>query len=59
MRIRKFNENDEVPIGYKITDAGIYSIAIDELDGIFSESQTIYLKDRRTKWPTASISRGH
>ena len=40
-----FNENDEVPIGYKVTDPGIYSIAIDELDGIFSESQTIYLKD--------------
>lgn len=40
-----FNENDEVPLGYKITNPGIYSIAIDELDGIFSGSQTIYLKD--------------
>jgi len=40
-----FNENDEVPLGYKITNPGFYSIAIDELDGIFSGSQTIYLKD--------------
>lgn len=41
-----FDENDVVPLGYKITNPGVYSIAIDEVDGIFAGSQTIYLRDK-------------
>ena len=41
-----FNENDVIPLGYKITNPGIYSIAIDEVDGIFAASQNVYLRDK-------------
>jgi hypothetical protein len=41
-----FDENDVVPLGYKITNSGVYSIAIDELDGIFNETQNVYLRDK-------------
>lgn len=40
-----FDENDIVPLGYRITNGGIYSIAIDELDGLFTQNQNIYLRD--------------
>lgn len=40
-----FDENDVVPLGYKITNPGMYSIAVDELDGLFLGDQTIYLRD--------------
>lgn len=40
-----FDENDVVPLGYRVTNGGIYNIAIDELDGLFTENQTIYLRD--------------
>ncbi|MGL2967296.1 GEVED domain-containing protein [Flavobacterium sp. XGLA_31] len=41
-----FNENDVIPLGYKITTSGNYTIAIDEMDGIFSENQNVYLRDK-------------
>lgn len=41
-----FDQNDIVPLGYRITTAGQYSIAIDELDGLFTENQDIYLRDK-------------
>ena len=41
-----FDENDIVPLGYRITNPGTYSIAIDELDGIFAENQNVYLRDK-------------
>jgi hypothetical protein len=41
-----FDDNDVVPLGYKITNSGIYSISIDELDGIFKENQNVYLRDK-------------
>ncbi|QBZ97668.1 GEVED domain-containing protein [Flavobacterium sangjuense] len=41
-----FDENDIIPLGYKITNAGNYSINIDELDGIFSGNQNVYLRDK-------------
>ncbi len=41
-----FDVNDVVPLGYRITTPGIYSIAIDELDGLFLGDQTIYLRDK-------------
>ncbi|WP_291131078.1 PKD-like domain-containing protein [Flavobacterium sp. UBA7682] len=40
-----FDQNDVVPLGYKITNPGMYSIAVDELDGLFLGDQTIYLRD--------------
>ncbi len=40
-----FNENDIIQLGYKITHSGNYSIAIDELDGVFSGNQSVYLRD--------------
>ncbi|WP_284651708.1 GEVED domain-containing protein [Flavobacterium terrisoli] len=41
-----FDENDVVPLGYRVTTGGIYSIAIDELEGLFAEDQNIYLRDK-------------
>ncbi|WNM20121.1 GEVED domain-containing protein [Flavobacterium capsici] len=40
-----FNQNDVVPLGYRVTTNGSYSIAIDELDGLFLGNQNIYLRD--------------
>ena len=41
-----FDENDVVPLGYRVTTAGVYSIAVDELDGLFLGDQTIFLRDK-------------
>lgn len=41
-----FDQNDVVPIGYSITTAGDYTIAIDHMDGVFENNQTVYLKDK-------------
>ena len=41
-----FDENDVVPLGYKITNQGVYNIAIDELDGLFLGEQNVYLRDK-------------
>jgi hypothetical protein len=44
-----FNTSDVIPLSCKITDSGDYSIAIDHVDGLFSDvSQPIYLKDNLT-----------
>ena len=41
-----FNASDVVPLSYKVTDAGNYTIAIDHVDGLFTDaSQAIILKD--------------
>jgi hypothetical protein len=41
-----FNNTDIVPLGYSVTQNGIYKIAIAEVDGIFeSNNQDIYLED--------------
>jgi hypothetical protein len=41
-----FNLSDVIPLSIKITDAGQYSIAIDHVDGLFTDgAQAIYLKD--------------
>lgn len=40
-----FDDNDSFPLGYRVTTAGNYTIAIDELDGIFSGNQNVYLRD--------------
>ncbi|MBC8883274.1 hypothetical protein H9X57_07135 [Flavobacterium piscinae] len=41
-----FDSNDVVPLGFKVSTDGIYTIAIATVDGIFSNNQTIYLRDK-------------
>jgi trimeric autotransporter adhesin len=44
-----FNVSDVIPLSYKITTAGTYTIAIDHVDGLFADGmQAIYLKDNLT-----------
>jgi hypothetical protein len=40
-----FDASDLVPLGYKVTTAGDYTINIDELDGLFVTGQPIYIED--------------
>lgn len=40
-----FDVTDEVPLSFKATQAGMFTIAIDHVDGLFLEGQNIYLKD--------------
>ncbi|PKP14885.1 MAG: hypothetical protein CVU07_12590 [Bacteroidetes bacterium HGW-Bacteroidetes-23] len=40
-----FETTDVVPLQFKATSAGNYTIAIDHVDGLFLESQPIYLRD--------------
>jgi subtilisin-like proprotein convertase family protein len=40
-----FTNTDVVPLSFKIATSGNYSISIDQLSGIFSQGQLIYLKD--------------
>jgi len=41
-----FDQNDVVPLGYSVTTAGDYNIAIDHMDGVFENNQNVYLKDK-------------
>lgn len=44
-----FNTADVIPLSYKITDAGNYTITLDHTDGLFTDvSQPIYVKDNLT-----------
>jgi trimeric autotransporter adhesin len=40
-----FDGTDEVPLSFKATSSGDYTIAIDHVDGLFASSQDIILKD--------------
>ncbi len=40
-----FDASDIVPLNYKVTTAGNYTFAIDHVDGIFANGQTVYIKD--------------
>lgn len=44
-RALPFDETDVVPLSFKATDPGNYTIAIDHVDGLFSAGQDIILKD--------------
>lgn len=45
-RAMPFSTSDAVPLGFKVTIAGNYTIAIDHTDGLFADvSQPVYLKD--------------
>lgn len=41
-----FRIEDQVPLGYKAFESGTYIIQVHETDGIFAESQNIYLIDK-------------
>lgn len=43
-----FEGTDEIPLGFKTTNAGNFSIGIDHFDGFFAEDQSIYLRDNFT-----------
>jgi hypothetical protein len=48
-RALPFNENDQVPLGTVIPQAGQYTIAISKVDGLFlDDNQDIYLEDTYT-----------
>ena len=43
-----FESSDVVPLNFKTTTSGTYTISIDHLDGLFIANQDIYLKDHAT-----------
>lgn len=47
-RALPFDATDEIPLSFKATTAGEYSIAIDHVEGLFSGKQDIILKDNET-----------
>jgi hypothetical protein len=47
-----FDGTDEVPLSFKATNAGDYTIAIDHVDGLFVTSQDIILKDNDNRTET-------
>ncbi|AWH84406.1 hypothetical protein HYN59_04425 [Flavobacterium album] len=40
-----FDALDVVPVEYKITNAGTYTLLLDHVDGVFTEGQDIFVKD--------------
>jgi hypothetical protein len=44
-RALPFTDADVVPLTFKTTIAGNYTIAIDHVDGLFSGNQNIYIRD--------------
>ena len=44
-RALPFTDADVVPLTFKTTIAGNYTIAIDHVDGLFSDNQNIYIRD--------------
>ena len=48
-RVLPFETSDVVPMSFKVTTAGDYTITIDHVDGLFSNGgQTVYLRDNTT-----------
>lgn len=46
-RALPFDQNDQVPLGYRTTIDGTFTISIDEVDGAFA-NQSVYLEDKLT-----------
>lgn len=44
-RALPFDSNDVVPLRFKATTAGTYSIALDHVDGLFANGQVVFLRD--------------
>ena len=40
-----FDATDAVPLGFRATQPGQYTLALDHVDGVFEDDQDIYLKD--------------
>ncbi|WP_395064145.1 hypothetical protein [Flavobacterium sp.] len=47
-RALPFGASDIVPLGFKTSTAGIYTITLDHVDGLFLGNQTIFIKDNLT-----------
>lgn len=47
-RALPFTDTDVVPMGFKTNEAGNYTIALTNFDGLFQAGQAIYLKDTDT-----------
>src|SRR5690606_9224108 len=43
-----FEITDVIPLGFKATEAGNYTIELGNFDGLFSEGQQIFIKDYET-----------
>jgi hypothetical protein len=41
-----FNDQDVVPVGYNAVNAGSYTISLRRKDGLFTQGQQVYLKDK-------------
>jgi hypothetical protein len=54
-----FDGTDIVPLSFKATNAGDYTIAIDHVDGLFSSAQDIILKDNETGTETDLKTNGY
>ena len=44
----EFNVNDVVPVSYRVTTAGTYTVKLKNPEGVFAGNQNIYLKDNIT-----------
>lgn len=40
-----FQVTDTVPLGYRVTQPGVYQISIAQVDGVFAAGQQVYLED--------------
>lgn len=47
-RALPFQTSDVVSLGFKLTEIGQYSIAIESKDGLFAQGQSVYLKDNQS-----------
>lgn len=53
-----FDSSDVVPLEYKITTAGNYTISLDHTDGVFAADQDIYLRDNLLGGTTHDLKQG-
>jgi len=47
-RALPFNNSDIIPLGYRVTNAGNYTITLSDMDGLFTDYDDIYLKNNIT-----------
>lgn len=45
-RALPFDVTDEIPLGFRTSVPGSYSIQLENFDGLFEEGQTVYLEDK-------------
>ena len=46
-RALPFDENDEIPLGYRVAEEGTFSVVIDQTDGVLS-NQAVFIEDKLT-----------